>query len=43
MEKKEEKIELIDVYAEHVYANLVSFNVNPRKFAWVWASVTSRT
>jgi len=31
MEKKEEKIEIIDVYAEHVYANLVSFNVNPEE------------
>ncbi|HSQ35847.1 MAG TPA: hypothetical protein VLQ89_07650, partial [Candidatus Binatia bacterium] len=31
MEKKEEKIEIIDLYAEHVYANLVSFNVNPEE------------
>jgi hypothetical protein len=31
MEKKDEKIEIIDVYAEHVYANLVSFNVNPEE------------
>jgi hypothetical protein len=31
MEKKEEKIEITDVHAQHVYANLVSFNVNPEE------------
>ena len=31
MEKKEEKIEIIDLYAQHVYANLISFNVNPEE------------
>ena len=31
MEKKEEKIEISDIHAQHVYANLVSFNVNPEE------------
>jgi len=31
MEKKEEKIEITDTHAQHVYANLISFNVNPEE------------
>ena len=31
MEKKEEKIEIVDLYAEHLYTNLISFNVNPEE------------
>ncbi|MBE0665972.1 MAG: hypothetical protein IH584_09110 [Candidatus Aminicenantes bacterium] len=31
MEKKEEKIEIADLHSHHVYANLISFNVNPEE------------
>jgi hypothetical protein len=31
MEKKEDKIEISDPHAQHVYANLISFNVNPEE------------
>jgi hypothetical protein len=31
MEKKDEKIEITDLHAQHVYANLISFNVNPEE------------